>query len=128
VAFVTDTDVKAKYARIGAAWSAIAAAASNASDKLTDGQKSTMSLLASRFQTMQQDAPSFFRAAAQSDTADALERDVWAFADDLKSSGVPGLPSKPSATPATAFDKLLDLAPMLLIALAVLAVSKGSRS
>jgi hypothetical protein len=128
VAFVTDVDVKGKYDRSGAEWAAIAAAASNAASSLSAAQKTQMGLLATRLQSMLADEPSFFRAASQSDTADALERDLWAFAGDLRSSGIPGVPAQSSTAPATMLDKLVDLVPLVVVGLVVLELAgKGRR-
>jgi hypothetical protein len=127
VPFVTDADVKQKRARIAAEWSAIAAAASHSADRLTPSQQATMGTLASRFETMGTDAPSFFRAAAQSDEADSFEKDLQAWADDLRASGIPGVPARAAAAPTGIVDKLLELAPMILIGLGVLKMGKGSK-
>jgi hypothetical protein len=124
VPFVTDSDVKVKYDRVAHAWAAIAQAASGSADKLTAGEQATMGLLAGRVEKMLADEPSLFRAGSQADTADALERDVWSFADDLRSAGFAGVPQKPQAAPQTTLDRAIELAPLILIALAAAALLK----
>lgn len=126
-AFVTDSDVKLLHDRIAQEWAAVAAAASNASSKLSQGQLSELGLLASRVQAMNEDAPSFWRAASQMDTGAALEKDIFAYASELSASGIPGMPAQPSPAPESALDKLASALPLVLLAVIVVSLSKGGK-
>jgi len=126
-AFVTDSDVRLLHDRIGQEWAAVAAAASSASSKLSQGQLSQLGLLASRVQAMNEDSPSFWRAASQMDTGQALEKDIFAYAAGLSAMGVPGMPAQPSPAPESALDKLASALPLVLLAVVVVALTKGRK-
>ena len=122
--FVTDSDVKVLHDRLATEWTTIAAAASNASSQLSKDQMATMGTLASRVSSYLGDGPSLFRAGSQMDTGQALEKDVFEFADSLRSSGVPGLPASPAAAPKSTLDRIVELAPILLVAAVVFSLTR----
>jgi hypothetical protein len=122
VAFVTDADVKVIHDRIAAEWSATAQAASAESVKLSPEQITQLGVLGSRMQGVLGDSPAFWRAAAQMNAAEALERDLFTYVASLRASGVTNLPA-PSAGPApSAIDKIVELAPMILLAVVLLSI------
>ena len=118
--FVSDADVKGLHERLGDEWSTIAVAIKNASDKLSQEELSSYSVLASRVSTFLGDSPSLLRAASQMNTGEALERDVFSFVERIRASGVPGLPSAPAEPAKTSLDKLVDALPLVLLALVAL--------
>jgi hypothetical protein len=124
VAFVTDADVKVIHDRIAQEWSAIAQAASAQSVKLTPEQITQLGLLGTRIQSVLDDSPSFFRSSSQMNTAEALEADLFAYVASLRASGVSSLPTKPAGPTASTIDKLVELAPFVLIALVLMTAGK----
>jgi len=124
VAFVTDSDVKALHDRLAAEWSATAQAASAESAKLSPEQITQLGILGGRIQTVLGDSPSLWRAAAQMNAGEALERDLFTYVASLRASGVTNLPTPSSGPAPSPIDKLIELAPMILVAVVLLEMSR----